>query len=110
MSAKAAARQAAFARRRQAHAAAGPGAADLLIGALRPYRGRTLAGYAANQTEHVIGEQAKRVMQRFYAEHNEQARKLFGELAPDEPAAKYPAWLAPGGGGTGGASNSRTRV
>ncbi len=51
MSAKAAARQAAFARRRQAHAAAGPGAADLLIGALRPYRGRTLAGYAAIRSE-----------------------------------------------------------
>ncbi len=48
---KVAARRAAFARRRAAHAAAGPGAADLLTDVLRPHAGRPLAGYAAMRTE-----------------------------------------------------------
>ncbi len=51
MSDKAAARKAAFARRRAAHAAVGPGAAGRLIDVLRPHRGRVLAGYAAIRTE-----------------------------------------------------------
>jgi 5-formyltetrahydrofolate cyclo-ligase len=48
--AKAAARTAAFARRKAAHAAGG-GSADHLLGALAPHLGRPLAGYMAMRTE-----------------------------------------------------------
>ncbi|WP_322866878.1 5-formyltetrahydrofolate cyclo-ligase [Aquicoccus sp. G2-2] len=48
---KAAARKAAFARRKAAHAAAGPGAAGHLSAVLAGYRGVPLAGYMAMRTE-----------------------------------------------------------
>ncbi|WP_272006464.1 5-formyltetrahydrofolate cyclo-ligase [Roseovarius sp. ZX-A-9] len=48
---KAAARSAAFARRRVAHGTAGPGSAALLSGVLAGYRGVPLAGYMPIRTE-----------------------------------------------------------
>ncbi|RKF16867.1 5-formyltetrahydrofolate cyclo-ligase [Roseovarius spongiae] len=48
---KARAREAAFARRRAAHAAAGPGAAGRLSEVLAGYRGAPLAGYMAIRSE-----------------------------------------------------------
>ncbi len=48
---KAAARKAAFARRRVAHDAAGPGCAAVLSGVLAGYRGVPLAGYMPIRTE-----------------------------------------------------------
>jgi len=48
---KAAARKAAFARRKAAHAAAGPGAAARLSAVLAGYRGVPLAGYMPIRTE-----------------------------------------------------------
>ncbi len=51
MTEKDAARRAAFARRAEAHRAAGPGTAELLGQVLDRHRGRTLSGYAAMRTE-----------------------------------------------------------
>jgi 5-formyltetrahydrofolate cyclo-ligase len=48
---KAEARKAAFARRKAAHAAAGPGAAALLSGVLAGHRGVPLSGYMPIRTE-----------------------------------------------------------
>jgi 5-formyltetrahydrofolate cyclo-ligase len=48
---KDAARTAGFARRKAAHAAAGPGAAARLVEVLDKHRGRTLSGYCAMRTE-----------------------------------------------------------
>lgn len=48
---KAAARSAAFVRRKAAHAAAGPGVSALLSGVLAGYRGVALAGYMPIRTE-----------------------------------------------------------
>lgn len=48
---KAAARKAAFARRKQAHASAAPGASGLLSSVLAGYRGVPLAGYMPIRTE-----------------------------------------------------------
>ncbi|QFU07969.1 putative 5-formyltetrahydrofolate cyclo-ligase [Rhodobacteraceae bacterium THAF1] len=48
---KALARKAALARRKVAHAAAGPGCADRLIEVLQGHRGRAVAGYAPIGTE-----------------------------------------------------------
>jgi len=63
---------------------------------------------AANLTELTVGEGAKRVMQRFYAEHNEQTRRLFDELSPG--AAEGVGWLSRAAAGPGGAAKSRERV
>jgi 5-formyltetrahydrofolate cyclo-ligase len=48
---KAAARKAAFARRKAAHAVGHPGQADHLLAVLAPHRGRPLASYMAMRTE-----------------------------------------------------------
>ena len=53
------------------------------------------------------GEQAKRVMQRFYAEHNEQTRRLFDELAPG--AAEGVSWLRGATASTAPKSRERSR-
>ena len=62
---------------------------------------------AANLTDLTVGEQAKRVMQRFYAEHNEQTRRLFDELAPG--AAEGVSWLSGATASTGPKSRERSR-
>ncbi len=108
MSAKAQARAAAFARRKAAHAMAGPGAADLLIEALRPHRGRTLAGYAAIRSEidpvpamaamaafgpvclPVIGGQGRPLRFREWTPEAEMTAGPFGAAVPARGA-----WLVP---------------
>jgi len=62
---------------------------------------------AANLTDLTVGEQAKRVMQRFYAEHNEQTRRLFDELAPG--AAEGVSWLRGATASTAPKSRERSR-
>ena len=62
---------------------------------------------ATNLTDLTVGEQAKRVMQRFYAEHNEQTRRLFDELAPG--VAEGVSWLSGAAASTGPKSRERSR-